>query len=215
MLPLAGKPLLEHLVDWLRSYGITELAMNLHYLPQVITTHFGAGDGYGVTVTYSYEPELLGTAGAAKQLAAFLDEPFVVVYGDLFTNVNLQRLIDSHTDRRRIGVSITLALYRVSNPTECGLVELDNGGRVQRFVEKPPAHQVFTDLANAGILVCEPSVLEWIPPATPFDFGRDLLPRLLDAGHPVYGVTINSDEFVFDIGTIAGLARAQEALALV
>jgi NDP-sugar pyrophosphorylase family protein len=213
MLPVAGRPLLEHLLVWLRRYGISQIAINLHYLPEVIVNHFRDGQAWDVALTYSYEPTLLGTAGAAKALSAFLDEPFVVLYGDVFTNVDLARVLHFHEEHcRNAGSLLTVALYHVPNPTECGLVEINAQGRVTHFVEKPPAHEIFTDLANSGILVCEPEVLAYIPAGVAYDFGRNLLPRLLADHQPVYGQTIAPTEFVVDIGTPAGYARAQQTL---
>ncbi len=168
MLPINGAPLLAHTVAWLRSHGITRIAMNLHHAPEIIPGYFGDGHGFGVSINYSREETLLGTAGAARRLAHFLDERFVVIYGDVFTNLDLTELEEFHAERLRDargqgGASglpaATLALYRVSNPTECGLVDADINGRVRRFVEKPPAHLAFTDLANAGIFICEPETL--------------------------------------------------------
>ncbi|GIV76534.1 nucleotidyltransferase family protein [Litorilinea aerophila] len=211
MLPVGGRPLLAHTVAWLRHHGIREIAMNLHHCPEAITGYFGQGEGHGVHLTYSYEDTLWGTAGAARRLASFLDTTFVVVYGDVFTNLDLTRLLDGHRGR----AELTLALYRVPNPGECGLVETDPQGRVTRFVEKPPPDQIFTDLANGGILVCEPSILDWIPAETVYDFGHDLLPALLAAGRPVYGQPIRPDEVLIDIGTPAGYRRAQEAFPAV
>lgn len=213
MLPVAGQPLLNHVIAWLRRYGITEIAINLHHLPQMITSHLGDGAAAGVAITYSYEPELLGTAGAARQLQPFLATTFVVAYGDVFTNVNLARVIELHRQRQPAGCLLTMALYRVPNPTECGLVEIDETGRVVRFVEKPPRQEVFTDLANSGILICEPAVLDYIPVHSIYDFGHDLLPHLLRLGLPVYGQEISQDEYLIDIGTPAGYARAQEKAA--
>jgi mannose-1-phosphate guanylyltransferase len=214
MLPVAGQPLLEHHIDWLRDSGVTEIAVNLHYLPTVITDYFGDGTRHGVKLTYSYEPVLLGTAGAAKKLQEFFDEPFVVVYGDVFTNVDLRRLIGAHQQRSGGASILTMALYHVTNPTECGLVALDEQGRIIRFVEKPPAHEVFSDLANAGLFVCDPQVLGFIPSATEFDFGRDLLPCLLRQRMPVYGLAIEPHEYVIDIGTPAGYARVEQLASL-
>lgn len=211
MLALCGRPLLAYHIDWLRSYGATQIAINLHHAADVIRTYFGDGSTFGVEIVYSYEPELLGTAGAARRLAAFLDERFVVLYGDVFTNIDLANLLAFHTRQPGAGDNaLTLSLYRVPNPTECGLVEVDDSGRVLRFVEKPPADQVFTDLANAGILICEPRVLSLVPEAHVFDFGRDLLPRLLAQGWPVFGSPIATDEYVIDIGTPTGYLRAQQ-----
>ncbi|HMN30115.1 MAG TPA: nucleotidyltransferase family protein [Caldilineaceae bacterium] len=214
MLPVAGRPLLEHLIEWLRASGITSIAINLHHLPKVIPTYFGNGAAHGVSLTYSFEPHLLGTAGAAKALAAFLDERFVVVYGDVFTNCDLRRMIDVHQRPRAAGNALlTMAVYRVPNPTECGLVELAADGRIVRFVEKPPAEAVFTDLANAGLLVCEPDILDLVPAQRVYDFSHDLIPSLLDGGAPLYGVELQPHEFLVDIGTPAGYARAQQLAA--
>jgi len=211
MLPVNGRPLLAHHVEWLRRHGVTRIAMNLHHAADVIRDHFGDGRRFGVEIVYSYEPELLGTAGAAKKLESFLDERFVVVYGDVFTNINLSQLAALHSNKvKGDGKGLTLSLYRVPNPTECGLVDIDEQGAVRRFVEKPPADQVFTDLANAGILVCEPRVLALTPADMVYDFGRDLLPDLLTAGWPVWGIPIAPDEYVIDIGTPSGYARAQQ-----
>ncbi len=217
MLPIQGVPLLERVVCWLRDHGITEIAMNLHHCPQVITDHFGDGKALGVTIVYSYEETLLGTAGAAKRLATFLDEPFVVAYGDVFTNLNLTRLMAAHQQQRRLesrDTLATIALYRVPNPTECGLVEIDETGRVMRFVEKPPPDQVFTDLANAGMMVCEPEIFQFIPKETSFDFGRDLFPLLLNEGKSLWGQAITDGEYLIDIGTPNAFQRAQQLMAV-
>ncbi|MBW7884360.1 MAG: nucleotidyltransferase family protein [Caldilineaceae bacterium] len=213
MLIVGEQPLLAHHVYWLRSHGVTQIAINLHHAPEVIPGYFGDGSAFGVEIVYSYEPDMLGTAGAAKNLEWFLTERFAVIYGDVFTNMNLGRLAAFHADRlQSLGVEsgFSMSLYRVPNPTECGLVEVDSIGHVRRFVEKPPADQVFTDLANAGIVVCDPQILTWIPKDTVFDFGRDLLPKLIQSGHPVFGLPIAGDEYVIDIGTPAAFLRAQE-----
>ncbi len=214
MLPVGGVPLLGRILAWLRDAGVREVAINLHHAADVITRYVGDGSAFDVAVTWSYEETLLGTAGAAKRLQAFLDERFLVVYGDVFWNIDVQRLVDFHCAQLAQGQrsdGLTMALYRVPNPTECGLVELadEQGGQVLRFVEKPPAHEVFTDLANAGLYVCEPALLELVPAEQPWDFGRDLLPLMLERGWPVFGLPLAPGEFVIDIGTPAGLQRAE------
>jgi NDP-sugar pyrophosphorylase family protein len=216
MLPVQGKPLLEHTLAWLRRYGIVDIAINVHHHPEVIAGHFGDGDRFGVRLTYSREEKLLGTAGAAKRLAAYLNEPFVVVYGDVFTNLDLTRLIALHQQgdsRRPAAALMTLALYRVPNPTQCGLVETAPDGRIVRFVEKPDAAQVFTDLAFSGVMVCQPAILDQIPPDVSYDYGHDLLPRLLAAGAPLYAQAIAPSEYVIDIGTLQGYLAALDKTA--
>lgn len=208
MLPLAGRPLLEHLVAYLRHHGICDIAINLHYLPQVITAHFGDGTRFGVRITYSHEERLLGSAGAARRLESFFsDQPFVVLYGDVLTDTPLEPLLAQHAAMR---AALTMALYRVPDPWRAGIVELDGAGRVVRFVEKPAPDHVFSDLANAGIYVVSPEVLNLVPPAEPYDFGHDLLPRLLAAGMPVYGLVASG--YVLDIGDPQRYAQAEQDL---
>lgn len=217
MLEVGGEPLLAHHVRRLATSGVKEIAINLHHAPDVISTYFGDGHRYGVRIEYSYEPELLGTAGAAKKLDAFLDESFYVIYGDVFTNVDLGELAVFHASHKHAlaaGAALTMSLYRVPNPSECGLVEVMDDGRITRFVEKPPPDQVFTDLANAGLLVCDPAIVGHIPGGEVYDFGRDLIPLLLARGVPVFGKPIAEGEYVIDIGTVPGLQRAQALTAL-
>lgn len=216
MLPIQGKPLLEYTLAWLRHHGIVDIAINLRHCSEAIVRHFGTGSRLGVAITYSHEEELLGTAGAAKQLASYLTEPFVVVYGDVFTNLNLTRLIAFHQSsvgRTQASGLMTLALYQVSDPTQCGLVDVAPDGQIRRFVEKPEADQVFTDLAFSGVMVCQPAILEYIPLSVSYDFGHDLLPRLLDASVPLYAQSIAPAEYVVDIGTLQGYLTALHRVA--
>jgi NDP-sugar pyrophosphorylase family protein len=219
---------LEHIIAWLRRYGITRLAINLHYKPETITSHFGNGCAFGVAITYSYEDPILGTAGAARKLQDFLgDGSFLVVYGDVLTNLDLAALHAFHqgqlaADGGRPG--LTMALYHVPNPTEVGLVGLaaPDGGRVTRFVEKPRPEQVFTDLANAGVLVVEPGILDAIPAGIYYDFGHDLFPRLLAPtgsglaeGAPLYGWPLPKGTYLIDIGSPEKYQRVQEEWPLI
>jgi NDP-sugar pyrophosphorylase family protein len=216
MLPVHGKPLLQHTVEWLRDHGVRQIAVNLHHHPETVVEHFGDGARFGVELEYSHETTLLGTAGAAKRLQSFLDETFVVVYGDVFTNVDLARLKLAHAQHRAAGshhreyaaARLTMLLYTVPNPEECGLVEVDSRGRIVRFVEKPPRDLIFTDQAFSGVMLCEPGVLEYAPPDAPFDFGHDLLPKLMGLGAPLHAQSLSQGEFVIDIGTLGGYLRA-------
>lgn len=209
MLPLRSIPLLQHTITWLRSHGVEEMWINLHYHPEQIAGYFGNGARFGVAIRYSYENELLGTAGAAKKLQPYLDETFVVVYGDVYTNLNLTRIGQTHGQHvREAGGHLTLVLYPVNNPEACGLVETDAQGRITRFVEKPPSHLVFTDQAFSGVMLCEPHILERVPLDRPYDFGRDLIPKLLAEQAPLYAEPLADREFVIDIGTLGGYLHA-------
>jgi mannose-1-phosphate guanylyltransferase/phosphomannomutase len=205
MLPVGGRPLLEHTVGLLRAHGVRDIAMNVHYFPEAITSHFGDGAADDARIVYSREPELLGTAGAARHLIDFLDEPFFVIYGDVLTDEDLSSLAAWH---RSTGAALTMTLYRVEDPTRVGIVGVDESGRVVRFVEKPPREEVFSDLANTGILIVEPSVLRDLPADTYLDFGQHILPQLLSAGAPVYARP--TDAYVVDIGGPERYAQAQD-----
>lgn len=207
MLPIGGLPLLEHLIRLLARHGVYDIAINLHYKPEAVTSHFGDGAPWGVHLTYSYEEHILGTAGAVRRLQRFLDQSFFVLYGDVLTDIDLTALATFHQARQ---AGLTMALYRVPRPWECGIVEVDGDGRVRRFVEKPPRDNVFSDLANAGIYVMEPCLVADIPPDTFFDFGHDLFPRLLARGTPVYGYAIGDDVYLLDIGSLDRYEQAQK-----
>lgn len=195
MLSLADRPLLEHIILHLRDCGITELAINLHHRAAVVMDHFGDGSRFGVRIHYSLEDRLLGSAGGVKRMQPFFDDTFVVYYGDVFTWADLRPLVALH---RHLGVSATMGLYRVPDPWNRGIVDLDSAQRIVRFVEKPPREQIFSALANAGIYVLEPAVLERIPKDRVWDFGHDVFPAMLANGMGVAGYVIHDP--VIDIG---------------
>jgi NDP-sugar pyrophosphorylase family protein len=209
MVPIGGRPLLEHHFELFRRYGVTEFIVNLHHLPETITEHFGDGSRFGVHITYSQEPALLGTAGAVKKMeAALRDEPFIVFYGDNLVAADLTALIAFH--RARAGVA-TVALWESPEPWTGGVVETDATGRVQRFVEKPDRKEVSTNLINAGIYVLEPVVLDAIPAGEFRDFGKDIFPDLLARGRALYAMKPNA--YIQDVGTPERLAKAQQDFA--
>jgi NDP-sugar pyrophosphorylase family protein len=206
MVPLGGRPLLEYLVGLVRHHGVTQVAINLHYRPERITEFFGDGR-HGVAITYSPEEQLLGSAGAARKLREFLDEPFFVLYGDVLTDMDLTALAERH---RVAGAMATVALHEVPDPERCGIAQLGHGGQIVRFVEKPPASLGVGNLANTGIYVVEPAVLDLVPDGIPFDFGTHLFPQLIDLGHPLLGV--RTDAYVKDIGSIDRYTEADADL---
>jgi len=178
MLPIAGRPLLARTLDWLRAYGVGEVALNLHHLPDLVRTDLGDGSQWGMTLRYSYEPELLGTSGAlraiAQQYHGWFDQTFLVVYGDMLLDIDLADLLKFH---RANQATMTLALKHTATPHTQGMIELDAAGRVQNFVEKPLSW-LGGDTANAGLYICEPTLLATIPDGFS-DFGKDIIPSLL------------------------------------
>lgn len=202
MLPVAGRPLLEWTLRWLRRYGVRESALNLHHLPEVVRSGLGDGDRFDMLLRYAHEPELRGTAGAIHNFPGFFDEPFLVIYGDLLLDLDLDDLLGFHS---RSGAVMTLALKRTDTPRSQGMVAVDGGGRVLRFVEKPQQWDG-GDTANAGVYVCEPEVTARVP-AGFSDFGHDIIPALLREGAPVYGRPLRG--YLLDIGTPAAYEQAQ------
>ncbi|MDZ4717767.1 MAG: nucleotidyltransferase family protein [Roseiflexaceae bacterium] len=205
MLPIAGRPLLGWTLRWLQKYGIREVALNLHHLPDVVQDGLGDGSRFDVRLWYHHEPVLHGTAGAVHGFPGFFDQPFLVVYGDLLLDLDLNDLIGFHHDRRAL---MTLALKATTTPHTQGMIELNGNGRVVRFIEKPTQWDSGTSgtTANAGVYICEPGVAAAIPQGTS-DFGHDLIPALLRQGMPIYGRQVSG--YLLDIGTSEAYARAQ------
>ncbi len=214
MVPIGGKPLLEHTIVWLRKYGVTDLIINLHHLPHMVTDYFGDGQKLGVKITYSVEEEALGTAGGVKNVAWFFDgpfgpaqgRPFFVWYGDNLSTCRLDRLWEFH--RAKGGIA-TIALHYREDPTQSGIVGLDENDRVVRFLEKPQPEQVFSHWVSAGIFVLEPGVLDFIPADRPSDFGQDIFPALLAEGASLYGYRMSGGEGLWWIDTPQDLERVR------
>jgi NDP-sugar pyrophosphorylase family protein len=207
MLPIAGRPLIEHTLDWLYRYGVRDAAINLHYLPDVITGALGSGSPFGMRLRYSFEQRLLGTAGALRQLRGYFDRTFVLVYGDLLVDIDLTGLLAFH---RRNRAQATIALKRASVPKTQSMVEVDYRGRVTRLADEPERWE--GTLAHAGLYILEPEVLDAIPAKVPCDFVRDLFPALLASGAPVYAQEVWG--YLLDINSHAAYARAQEDWSL-
>lgn len=194
MLVVAGRPILEHNVRLLVRHGIRDIIINLHHKPEVIQSHFGDGSKFGAHITYSWEPDLLGTAGAVKQVEREFNEPFLVLYGDNLTDCDLTRLIAFHRAR---GGNATMALFYREDVTASGIVRLNQEDRILEFLEKPRADQVFSHFVNAGILVLDLSLLHRIPVGVS-DFGRDILPDLLASGQPIFGYRMSEQLWWID-----------------
>ena len=206
MVPVAGKPLLEYTIQWLRQHGVVELVINLCHLPDVVMNHFGDGSRWDVHITYSLERESLGTAGGVRNVASFFDGPFFVWYGDNLSTCDLHRLYRFH---RAKGGAATIALYHRQDPTASGIVGLDKQDRITRFLEKPKSEQVFSHWVSAGIFVLEPQVLEAIPSEGAPDFGRDVFPALLARGKPLYGYRMSEKEGLWWIDTLQDLEHVR------
>ena len=160
MVPIVGKPCIEHIVELLRGHGFDEIVVTLAFMPQAIRSYFGDGESLGVEIEYSVEELPLGTAGSVRLASAKLDETFLVISGDALCDLDLGALVDRH---KETGAAVTIGLKAVDNPLEFGIVVTDDDGKVERFLEKPSWGQVFSDTINTGIYVLEPEVLNHVP----------------------------------------------------
>jgi len=196
MMPVLNRPFLEHTVAYLKQYGVENITLTLNYLPEVIQNYFGDGSNSGIRLSYAVEDNPLGTAGAVKNVERYLDSTFIVLNGDIFTDLNIADMLAFH---RRKRAKATIALNWVDNPCAFGVVETGSDRKVKRFIEKPSPDQITTNWINAGIYILEPEVLEHVPANSHYMFEKGLFPLLLERGEPVYGYPFNG--YWLDMGT--------------
>lgn len=195
MVPANGKPILEYHLENLAQAGIKEIFINLHYLPESITKHFGDGARWGVHIRYSYEPDILGTAGAVGKLGSILqDGPFLVVYGDNYLELDLAAFIETSEARDGVG---TLAVFEKADVAGSGILELGNDDEVLRFKEKPVPGEVFSHWVNAGLLYLRPEIFEHIP-AGFSDFGLHVIPSLLRKRGGLFAYRLSGEGWAID-----------------
>lgn len=197
MMPLVNEPMMEHIVRLLRTHGFDEIVVTVAFLANHIRAYFGDGSEYGVRMVYATEETPLGTAGSVRNAMDELDERFLVISGDVLTDVDLGAIVKAHDER---GALATIGLVRVENPLEFGIVITEEDGRIERFLEKPSWGQVFSDTINSGIFVLEPEIFDYIEPDRPVDFSSEVFPKLLEEGRPLYGHV--SDGYWEDVGTL-------------
>jgi mannose-1-phosphate guanylyltransferase/phosphomannomutase len=199
MVPVANRPIMEHIVALLRRHGITDLVAILYFQPEHITAHFGDGSQFGVSMQYVTADADYGTAGAVRNAAHLLgDDRVLVISGDILTDFDLGAALRSHEERR---AEATIALTAVENPLAFGIVIVDEAtGRIERFLEKPTWGEVFSDTINTGIYILEPEALRRVPPRTNVDFSKDLYPQLLREGAGLFGHV--AEGYWRDIGNI-------------
>lgn len=210
MVEIDGRPAIAYELDWLRRNEVHDVAINLFHQPEVVRSYVADGGSVGMRVRYSLEaPRVLGTAGALGPLAEFFvgEEAFVVLYGDVLTDLDLAPVLDQH---RAMRADATMVVNRVENPAESGMVLFDSGRRVQRFVEKPRPGTEVGEWANAGIYVCGPAVFGYAARRLPCDFAYDVFPEMLAEGR-VLGA-FPTDAAVVEFGSPPRLERAAAAV---
>lgn len=203
MAPIANRPVLRHILRLLKRHGLTEVVMNLHHLPDAITSYLGDGSSMGLDIRYSMEEELLGTAGGVKKNEDFLNtSTFLIMSGDALTDIDLAALVEDH---RQNGSIATIAVKQVADPSLYGVMVTNDEDRVVGFQEKPTREEARSNLCNCGIYVFEPELLSLIPAGQFDDFGSRLFPDMLKQKIPFYVHRISS--YWSDVGNLGEFFR--------
>ncbi len=205
MLPLVNEPMMEHIVRLLRQHGFDEIVVTVAFMANHIRTYFGDGSDFGVRMVYATEETPLGTAGSVRNAMDELDERFLVISGDVLTDLDLSAIVKAHDDNQALA---TIGLVRVENPLEFGIVITRDDGSIERFLEKPSWGQVFSDTINAGIFVLEPEIFEHIAPDRSVDFSAEVFPALLEQELPIFGAI--GEGYWEDVGTLEAYLRAHK-----
>ncbi|MBN2207128.1 MAG: nucleotidyltransferase family protein [Candidatus Aminicenantes bacterium] len=195
LIPVAGKAPLERHLEHLRAAGIEDVFINLHHRPDLIRGRVGDGSRWGLRVRYAFEPELLGTAGAVKNLERDLSgEPFLVVYADNTVEADYADLVRFAADRDALGV---IAVVEKDDVSGSGILDIGPQGRIARFLEKPEPAAAFSRWVNAGIYHFRPRLFEYLEPGFA-DFGRDVFPLLLERGEPLLAYVLKGPVVAVD-----------------
>lgn len=206
MVPILGRPMMEHVVNVVKAAGIRDCVSLLYYQADTISDYFNDGSKFGVDMQYVQSQGDWGTAGAVKNAAGLVEDTVLVISGDVLTDFDLSEAVEFHKSRK---AAVTIVLTRVEKPLAFGIVIIDpKTGEIKRFLEKPAWGQVFSDTINTGIYVIEPHVLDYIPKGEEFDFSKNLFPMLMRKGEPLYGYV--ADGYWRDVGNLREYRRANE-----
>ena len=200
MISIANKPVLEYLILLCKKHGITEIAINLSYLPDVIKNYFGDGKKFGVKIHYVYEKELLGTAGALNNFKDFFRETFFVIYSDNITDVNLSRMLAYHKKKGGMGTIFVYKEDMIDQGTTPGYMVVDKDMRIEKIAPFPKIH------LNSGFYILEPKIFDYIPQGYS-DFGKDVFPAIFKKEH-FYAFT--DDCYIKEVGQMMRYEKAKE-----
>jgi NDP-sugar pyrophosphorylase family protein len=199
MAPIVNRPVMEHIIKLLVKHRFTDIVCNLHWYPEEIKNYFGDGSRWKINIVYSYEEELLGTAGGVKNVEDFFEKStFMVISGDALTDIDLTRVFKFHKQK---GGMATIVLTEVEDTSKYGVVLLDEDKSIKGFQEKPLSGKAKSNLANSGIYIFEPEIFDYLPAKGQFyDFGKDLFPDLLKKNIKYYGYQHN--HYWNDVGSL-------------
>lgn len=205
MVPLVIKPMMEHIINLLKSHGITELVVLLFFQADSIQNYFRDGEKFGVKINYILPKEDFGTAGAVKLAEEYIDDTFLVISGDVLTDFDLKKAINFHKNKKSLS---TILLTRVENPLPFGIAITEKDGRILKFLEKPAWGEVFSDTINTGIYIFEKEIFKYIPEHKEFDFSKDLFPKLMSKNINIFGALM--DGYWKDVGNLTEYRLAHQ-----
>jgi mannose-1-phosphate guanylyltransferase len=198
LVPVVNRPIMDHIIELVRGHGFTNVVANLSYLPEQLRERYGDGSDYGISLEWSFEEELLGTAGGVRKVREFFgDEPFLVMAADALTDIDLTALREAHESLDGIA---TLAVKRVPDTSEYGVIITGADRRVQGFQEKPDPAEALSDLANCMIYIMRPEIFDYFPDRPFVDFALDVFPALLESDVPFH--VHETDAYWNDVGSL-------------
>lgn len=207
MLPIAGKPILAHLIGYMVSYNISEIALSLYHKADMIKQYFNDGSRFGAPLSYVLEQTPRGSGGALYEARDFFDRTLVVLNGDVLSKVAIDKLLAFHRAR---SAAATLVVHATPHPLDSDMIEIDHTDRVMRIFRPKPGNQ-FENIANAGMFVLEPVIKPYIAAHGIQSMEQDLIPALINAGFPVFAY--ETQEYIKDIGTPARFQKVQKEFA--
>lgn len=209
MIDVAGKPILLHIINLFKKFGITDFLFTLCYLPHVITSYFGDGSKFGVNIQYLYEEaeKPLGTAGGISLAKKYINGSFIVASGDILREININEMLKFH---RRKNSFATLNTYKRFGPNPKSMILFDKQSLIQKFIERPNHGDIKEDFvwANGSFYIFEPEIFDYIPTNKPSDFGKDVFPKILKSGKNMYAFP--SSGYFMDIGNLEKLKIARK-----
>ncbi|MBE9185787.1 NDP-sugar synthase [Microcoleus sp. LEGE 07076] len=223
MIPILQKPVMEFLVELLRQHGFDQIMVNVSHLADVIENYFRDGQKFGVQIGYSFEGriedgkmigEAIGSAGGMRRIqdfSPFFDDTFVVLCGDALIDLDLTAAVKWHREKGAIATIVMKSVPRDQVPSY-GVVVTDDSGRIKAFQEKPSVEEALSTDINTGIYIFEPEIFNYIPSGQEYDIGSELFPKLVEAGAPFYGISM--DFQWVDIGKVPDYWRAIQSVLL-
>ena len=203
MVPIVNRPLLEHTILLLKKHNITEVVFLLYYLPDIIKNYFKDGSQFGAKISYITADDDYATAGAVKLASELVNDTFLVVSGDVITDLNISGFVQFHREKKALA---SVGLTSVDNPNPFGIAVTDQQDKIIKFLEKPASGQIFSHHVNMGIYLLEPEIFDWIPEKQECFFAKDLFPGLVKKQEGIYGFTDNC--YWLDVGNFVAYQQA-------